>query len=102
LVTKVRKSIVFQSCETVVGILVEQGYSFVPIFDLEYLLKRNVSADPRTIRAYKSHFVEFNFLKPAKQGYEILKDWVPVQKWPQKSIGIRSAGIFPKYPAITS
>ena len=78
--TKVRKSIVFQRCEDLAGILVNLGYSVVPLQDLEFLLKRHVGADPRTVRAYKGHMVEFNFLKPIAGGYEVLRNWIPVQK----------------------
>jgi hypothetical protein len=77
---KIRKSIVYQRCEDVAAIMVSQGYSNVAPRDLEYLLKRYVGADPRTVRAYKSHLVEFNFLKRTNGGFEILKEWIPVQK----------------------
>jgi predicted kinase len=77
---KVRKSIVYQRCEDLTGILVEQGYSVVNDYDLEYLLKRYVGADPRTVKAYKNHLVEFNFLERTKEGFNILKNWIPVQK----------------------
>ncbi len=77
---KVRKSIVYQRCEDLAGILVEQGYSVVNDYDLEYLLKRYVGADPRTVKAYKNHLVEFNFLQRTKDGFNILKVWIPVQK----------------------
>jgi hypothetical protein len=32
------------------------------------------------LRAYKEHLVKFGFLKPIKEGYEVQKTWVPVQK----------------------
>jgi len=76
----VRKSIVYQRCEDLASILVNLGYSTVPLQDLEYLLKKHVGADPRTVKAYRTHLVEFNFLKPTKEGYEILKEWIPTQK----------------------
>ena len=77
---KIRKSIIYQRCEDLTELLVEQRYTVITNFDLEYLLKRYVGADPRTIRAYKEHLVEFNFLKPSKEGYEVLRTWIPVQK----------------------
>jgi hypothetical protein len=77
---KIKKSIVFQRCEDLAGILVEQGYSAVNDYDLEYLLKRYIGADPRTVKAYKNHLVEFNFLQRMKDGFNILKEWIPVQK----------------------
>jgi hypothetical protein len=76
----VRKSIVYQRCEDFAGILVNLGYSVITQQDFEFLLKRHIGADPRTVRAYKDNLVEFNFLKPTKEGYEILKEWIPVQK----------------------
>jgi len=77
---KIRKSIVYQRCEEVAGILVEQGYSFVTNFDLEYVIKRYVGADSRTVRAYKRHLIEFNFLQRDGDRFIILKEWIPVQK----------------------
>ena len=77
---KVRKSIVFQRCEDIAAIMVSQGYSNVTSRDLEYLLKRYVGADPRTVRAYKRYLIEFNFLALKGEFYMILKDSIPVQK----------------------
>jgi hypothetical protein len=77
---KVRKSIVYQRCEDIAAIMVSQGYSNVTSRDLEYLLKRYVGADPRTVRAYKRYLIEFNFLALKGEFYTILKDSIPVQK----------------------
>lgn len=77
---KIRKSIVYQRCEDIAAIMVSQGYSNVAPRDLEYLLKRYVGADPRTIRAYKRYLIEFSFLALKGELYTILKDSVPVQK----------------------
>ena len=78
--SKIRKSIVYQRCEDLASILVNLGYSVVPLRDLEFLLKKHIGADQRTIRKYKDHLLEFNFLKATPEGYEVLKDWIPVQK----------------------
>ena len=77
---KVRRSIVYQRCEDLAGVLVSLGYSNLTVRDLEFLIKRNIGADQRTVKAYKDHLVEFNFLKQAREGYEVLKEWIPVQK----------------------
>jgi len=77
--SKIRKSIVYQRCEDLASILVNLGYSVVPLRDLEFLLKKHIGADQRTIRKYKDHLLEFNFLK-ACQSRKYLSSAEVVQK----------------------
>jgi hypothetical protein len=77
---KVRKSIVYQRCEDLAGILVNLRYSSITQQDLEFMIKRHIGADKRTVEAYKDHLIEFNFLQLTKEGYMILNEFIPVQK----------------------
>lgn len=58
-----RLSLSYRRCRKLTQDIVNLGYNRITIRDLDYLIKRNVGGDPRTVRKYKRLLVEYGFLR---------------------------------------
>lgn len=79
---RMRLSISWRRCKELTETILQLGYQQITRRDLNYLIERDIGADPRTVKKYRKLLEEFDFLRPMHGGlrFQVNAAFLPVQK----------------------